>query len=217
MTKTFGQWFAEELKLRDIKQVDFAEMVGEPRQNVNQWVKDRAEPRREIYEKIATIFCCTIDDMKERRPTAGDVQQLPREDRYFFVPHLDIGRTCDAGFARHDVGEDAEPFRIKDLSQYDAPQMLFVTRMLDSSMEPKIVKGDRLLLNAEVKAILTTGIYALVVNGRFVIGNINVSLLGDVSLEPLNKDYPSVTLSRTALSEISVVGLIEAKGWTQLK
>lgn len=53
------------LRARKIRQVRFAEMVGMTKQQINNYVNDRAVMTMEIARRFAKVLDCHIDDLYE--------------------------------------------------------------------------------------------------------------------------------------------------------
>lgn len=62
----FSEWLQSTLRLRDLTQSAFADMIGVSPSAVTDWVKERAEPRNDKIEAIAEVLGVSPNEIRLR-------------------------------------------------------------------------------------------------------------------------------------------------------
>ena len=73
MSSVFGQKIKQLRYKNAIKQIDLAARLGVSQGAITNWESGRAEPSHENITKLATIFRCSIDEIYDFEPVAGDM------------------------------------------------------------------------------------------------------------------------------------------------
>lgn len=64
--RMFSEWLQSTLRLRDLTQSAFADMIGVSPSAVTDWVKERAEPRNDKIEAIAEVLGVSPNEIRLR-------------------------------------------------------------------------------------------------------------------------------------------------------
>lgn len=197
----FGQRLREVRKNGDKKltQLQLADMLGMDRSAVAKWETNEAMPSVELVTKIATIFDVSVDYLIgfDRNVEIIDINPTVKLPLYNHI-------SADVPFEEVTADEyiDIHAYQLKEDGEY------FCYRIDDSSMIPKYINGDILIIEKDVELF----------NGRDCILSIfdsNAFLRRVIEqddgllLQPLNKAYESMFCDKESVHIYgAVIGLV---------
>lgn len=179
-----------------LTQREVADMIGVRQQTVAAWEANRSTPSPDIVCSLAKIFGITTDELL--------LYPLQREQhwpkRRVMVPVVDTIKTDIASYAEGEISG----YELIE-GRYGAEYIYY--KMSDGSMEPKIYRGDLLLIelcadaeNGEIAA-------AIADDGSGLIRKIVRQEQG-IILQPLSSEYPLQFLPQESLYTLKIVGRV---------
>lgn len=181
--------------------------IGLAQGSIKNWRNEKSKPSTDAIIKIANFFNVSIDYLLENNTTAHDFYN-PTSEELIYYPVI---ASIQAGYGKN-VEEEytGDKAGIPRYMIHGDPDDYFVLRVYGSSMAPRYLEGDCVLMQrtAQVDSGQTAAV---------CIGDEEATLkrvLYDekrtfITLEPLNENYSPRTFRGEEMNQIRIIGAVK--------
>lgn len=192
---------------RKISQQKLADIIGVSRSTIAMWETAGSQPDNEMLKKIADFFNVSTDYLLGRETPKNEYEMFPTEE----LAYMEIIGSVRAGYdgiaQEEHTGETAAIptvfFKGKDKSEF------FLLRVSGSSMHPKMLDGDLVLVKRETS--VDSGTVAVVLYGdeEATIKTVKYIDGGQwLDLVPANPEYETKHIKGAELEKCRILGRV---------
>lgn len=191
---------------------EMARILGHSSGVVTGWKKRNTIPYKEAYE-VSRSNGYSIDWILtgEGDPKEQSIQLPPKEDDFIHIPHFSIEASAGSGALIESEHVDQHlAFNADWLNKVGINKMdLMAIYARGDSMEPTIVSGDSLVIDNSVNHISSDGgIYVINYDNELYVKRVQKMLDGQVSVTSDNSNYRDITIPKSELVNLKVIGRV---------
>jgi len=176
------------------------------------WKKRNYVPFKEVYE-VSREYGYSMDWILsgEGDPKEQSIQLPAKEDDFIHIPHFSIEASAGSGALIESEHVDQHlAFNADWLNKVGINKMdLMAIYARGDSMEPTIVSGDSLVIDNSINHISSDGgIYVINYDNELYVKRVQKMLDGQVSVTSDNSNYRDITIPKSELVNLKVIGRV---------